>query len=123
MKNKIQSAVFNKLIPWLLTVIRIAIGWHFLYEGVAKIVAANWSSAPYLAGSKWIFAPIFTSMAESGAVTSVVDFLNIWGMILVGLGLIFGLFTRWASLGGAFNALLLFCGIPTCSGLYSWCSC
>lgn len=77
-KSKID---FNKIIPWLFSLVRIVIGWHFLYEGVAKIVAGNWSSAPYLAGSKWIFAPIFTVMAENGALTSVVDFLNIWGMI------------------------------------------
>ena len=88
MKTKSQID-FNNVVPWLFSIIRIVIGWHFLYEGVAKIVAVNWSSAPYLTGSKWIFAPIFNAMAESSTVISVVDFINIWVIILVGLGLIF----------------------------------
>jgi len=111
-----KSPDFNKITPWLLTVIRITIGWHFLYEGVAKIVAGNWSSAPYLAGSKWIFAPVFNAMANSVAITSVVDFLNIWGMILVCLGLIIGLLTRYASMGGAVMLLFYFVAYPPIPG-------
>ena len=45
---------------FMLSIIRILIGWHFLYEGITKIMAGNWSSAPYLAGSKWVFAPVFS---------------------------------------------------------------
>ena len=91
----------GRILPWLLTIVRILIGWHFLYEGIAKIMASGWSSAPYLAGSKWIFAPVFTAMAGNSSIIAVVDFINIWGMMLVGLGLILGLFSRWASLVGA----------------------
>ncbi|MEI6049172.1 MAG: DoxX family protein [Bacteroidota bacterium] len=104
------------ILPWLFTIIRITIGWHFLYEGIAKIIAGNWSSAPYLAGSKWIFAPLFHSMTESAAIISFIDFLNIWGMILVGLGLMFGLLTRWASAGGALMLLFYFVAYPPVPG-------
>ena len=107
---------FNKVTPWFFTVIRITIGWHFLYEGIAKIIATSWSSAPYLAGSKWIFSSLFHSMAESAAIIGIVDFLNIWGMILVGLGLIFGLFTQWASAGGALMLLFYFVAYPPLPG-------
>ena len=107
---------FNKIVPFFFTLLRIAIGWHFLYEGIAKIVAGDWSSAPYLAGSKWIFSPVFNSMAESAAVISVVDLVNIWGMILIGLGLIFGLLTRWASLAGAIMLLFYFVAYPPVPG-------
>jgi len=112
-KSKID---FNKIVPWLFSLVRIVIGWHFLYEGVAKIVAGNWSSAPFLAGSKWIFAPVFNAMAESVALTSVIDFMNIWGMILVGLGLIFGLLTRWACAGGALMLFFYFVAYPPVPG-------
>ena len=61
----------NRALPWLLSIIRIVIGWHFLYEGIAKITTAGWSSAPYLAASKWIFAPVFNMMAENNALVSV----------------------------------------------------
>lgn len=101
---------------YLLTIVRIIIGWHFLYEGIAKIIAGNWSSAPYLAGSKWIFASLFASMAESQTIVSIVDFLNIWGMILVGAGLMLGLLSRWASAGGALMLLLYFIAYPPVPG-------
>jgi len=107
---------FTRTGRYLLTIVRIAIGWHFLYEGIAKIIAVNWSSAPYLAGSRWIFAPIFTSMANSPAITGIVDFINIWGMILVGVGLMLGLLSRWASAGGALMLLLYFVAYPPIPG-------
>ena len=115
MKNKTKLN-FRNAAPLLLSLVRITIGWHFLYEGIAKISADNWSSAPYLSGSRWIFAPIFNAMAESPAVTSVVDFMNIYGMILVGLGLLFGFLSRWASAGGAVMLLFYFVAYPPVPG-------
>jgi uncharacterized membrane protein YphA (DoxX/SURF4 family) len=106
----------SKAAPWFISLLRIAVGWHFLYEGIAKIIAGNWSSAPFLAGSKWIFAPVFNSMAESAAVTGIVDFLNIWGMILIGLGLIVGVFIRLASAAGALMLIMYFVAYPPVPG-------
>lgn len=107
---------FNKTVPWLLTITRIAIGWHFLYEGISKIIAAGWSSAPYLSSSRWVFAPLFHSMADNATAIALIDFLNIWGMILVGLGLMFGLFSRWASAGGALMLFFYFVAYPPFPG-------
>jgi len=112
-KTKYQ---FNQALPWLLTFVRIVIGWHFLYEGISKISAEAWSSAPYLAGSRWVFGPMFNAMAENGALTAVIDFMNIWGMTLIGAGLILGLFTRWASAGGAIMLLFYFLAYPPFPG-------
>jgi uncharacterized membrane protein YphA (DoxX/SURF4 family) len=106
----------SQILPWTLSVTRIIIGWHFLYEGVTKIIASGWSSAPYLASSRWIFAPLFNAMADSTAIVAVVDFLNIWGMIFIGLGLMLGLLTRWASLGGAIMLLFYFVAYPPIPG-------
>jgi uncharacterized membrane protein YphA (DoxX/SURF4 family) len=107
---------FNKVVPYLFSIVRIAIGWHFLYEGITKIVISGWSSAPYLAGSRWIFAGLFNSMANNTGIIAIVDFLNIWGMILVGLGLIFGILTRWASAGGSLMLLFYFVAYPPIPG-------
>lgn len=114
--SKDKEFRFEPAVPWLLTIVRIAVGWHFLYEGITKIIAGTWSSAPYLAGSKWIFAPVFNAMAGSAAVTGIVDFLNIWGMILVGLGLILGVFIRIASGAGALMCLFYFAAYPPVPG-------
>jgi uncharacterized membrane protein YphA (DoxX/SURF4 family) len=107
---------FNLVTPYLFSVIRIAIGWHFLYEGISKIHIGNWSSAPYLAGSKWIFAPLFNAMADSAGISTFIDFLNIWGMTFVGIGLILGLLTRWASAGGAIMLFFYFVAYPPIPG-------
>ena len=78
----------------IFTLLRVAIGWHFLYEGLVKLFTPGWTSAEYLEMSNWIFAPLFQSMAGNPTVLFIVDLLNIWGLILVGLGLILGIFTR-----------------------------
>jgi len=115
MKTRAESGA-DRLITWLLTLVRIVIGWHFLYEGIAKLMSPDWSSAPYLAGSRWIFAALFNAMAESPAMVGFIDQMNIWGMILVGLGLITGLLTRWASLGGVVMLLFYFVAYPPVPG-------
>jgi len=115
MKTKSENA-FPPLIVWIFTIIRIAIGWHFLYEGISKIIAGTWSSAPYLAGSKWIFAPLFNAMAESSSMIALIDFINIWGMILVGAGLMLGLLVRWAGAAGAVMLMFYFVAYPPLPG-------
>ena len=56
---------FSPVQRWALLILRIAIGWHFLYEGVVKLGDPNWTSAGYLAESKWIFSGIFHSIASN----------------------------------------------------------
>lgn len=85
---------------WTLVILRVAIGWHLLYEGIIKIMNPNWSSVGYLMDSKGIFAGTFQSWAANPGVLNVLDFLNIWGLILIGAGLILGIFTRVAAYGG-----------------------
>ena len=89
----------------LLSVLRLVIGWHFLYEGMVKLLDPHWSSAGYLAGSTGPLAGLYDRVLASPALLTVVDQLNIWGLILIGLGLMLGLFTRLAA--GAGVALLV----------------
>lgn len=107
---------FPKAASWILTIVRIVAGWHLLYEGIAKIADGSWSSAPFLSGSRWILAPVFNAMSESALITAVVDFLNIWGMILIGLALIIGIFIRFASAAGATMLLFYFAAYPPIPG-------
>ena len=44
-----------------LVTLRFLIGWHFLYEGISKLLNPYWSSAAYLLDSKWIFSGIADS--------------------------------------------------------------
>ena len=88
-----------------LVALRLAIGWHFLYEGLAKLANPNWTSAGYLLDSAGFLKNFFFWMASNPNVLKVVDLLNIWGLILVGLGLLLGAFTRISIV----SALVLLC--------------
>jgi uncharacterized membrane protein YphA (DoxX/SURF4 family) len=46
-----------------LVLLRLAIGWHSLFEGVAKYQSASWSSEPYLRESVGPLAPRFRNLA------------------------------------------------------------
>lgn len=104
MKNQSKTFAF--------TVLRIVIGWHFLYEGVVKLFNPNWSSASYLMESKWLFSGVFHTMISNNTTLQIIDFLNIWGLIIIGLCLFIGLFTRIASISGALLMLLYYIANP-----------
>jgi uncharacterized membrane protein YphA (DoxX/SURF4 family) len=106
----------KKYSSYLLTLLRILVGWHFLYEGIVKLINPAWSAKYYLLGSKWIFAGIFHWMASSPNILKVVDFLNIWGLILIGLSLFIGLFVRWSSVAGAILLFFYFIAYPPVFG-------
>lgn len=84
----------------MLVVLRVLIGWHFLYEGLSKLVNPDWSSMGFLLDSEGFLAPLFHSMASDSGILEIVDFLNVWGLILIGLGLMLGLLTRVSIIAG-----------------------
>jgi thiosulfate dehydrogenase [quinone] large subunit len=100
-----------------LVALRMLIGWHFLYEGLAKWLNPYWTSAGYLAESEWWFKGIFLDLASNPTVLTVVDYLNIWGLILIGLGLLFGAFTRIATGAGIVLLGLYYIALPPFVGL------
>ena len=95
-----MNKTYSQTQLWMLVILRVAIGWHLLYEGIIKLMNPNWSSVGYLMDSKGWFAGTFHSIAANPDVLQVADFLNIWGLILIGLGLILGLFTRLSCYAG-----------------------
>jgi thiosulfate dehydrogenase [quinone] large subunit len=105
---------------WQLTslvLLRVAIGWNFLYEGLAKLTDPDWTAMGYLLDSKWIFSGLFQAMAANQSVLSVVDFLNTWGLILIGVGLILGVLTRIAAISGIILLMFYYISHPPLAGL------
>jgi thiosulfate dehydrogenase (quinone) large subunit len=96
---------YKKRQIFALTALRVLIGWHLLYEGLVKVIDPAWTAAPFLANSQGPFAQLFKSMAANPALLGITDQLNQWGLVLIGLSLILGLWSRWAS---AFGMILLF---------------
>ncbi len=100
-----------------LVLLRVLIGWHFLYEGLSKILNPYWSSANYLLESKWVFSGLFISIVANPAVLRIVDVLNQWGLIAIGAGLIAGCFTQVATISGIVLLLLYYVAAPPFVGL------
>ncbi|HOX39125.1 MAG TPA: DoxX family protein [Candidatus Brocadiia bacterium] len=100
----------------LIVALRVAVGWHFLYEGVSKLQTTGWTAEPYLLSSRWIFSGLFQWMASDAQILRAVDLLNIWGAIAVGLGLMLGCFARAASVAGAVMILLYYAANPPVIG-------
>jgi thiosulfate dehydrogenase [quinone] large subunit len=100
-----------------LVLLRVLIGWHILYEGIAKLLAPNWSSASFLKESQWILSGFSEWIISNDGVLQAVDFLNTWGLIAIGTGLILGLFTRLSAFAGAFLLLIYYLNNPPLIGL------
>jgi thiosulfate dehydrogenase [quinone] large subunit len=84
----------------ILVLLRVVIGWHFLYEGITKLTNPDWSSVGYLLDSKGFLSGFYEAMAGNPDILAVVDFFNIWGLIGIGIGLILGVLTNVAICGG-----------------------
>jgi thiosulfate dehydrogenase [quinone] large subunit len=106
-----------------LVVLRTLIGWHFLYEGWTKVLSPAWSrdgaplarfsSAGYLRGATGPFSGLFHGLADSSWLPWL-DLLVAWSLLLVGLGLMLGLFTQLACAGAiALLALFYLSWLPT----------
>jgi thiosulfate dehydrogenase (quinone) large subunit len=100
-----------------LIALRTVIGWHFLYEAYYKIVSpawspgggplTPWSSAGYLKGASGPLARVFQRLINSGATPWIDRSVKI-ALLLVGLSLLLGLFTRIGASGALFLLSLFY---------------
>jgi len=100
----------------LLVLLRVLIGWHFLYEGLSKAINPDWSSVGFLLDSKGLFSQLFISLASNPGILRVVDLLNTWGLVAIGLGLIAGCLGRVAKAGGILLLTFYFLSHPPMIG-------
>lgn len=110
---------YTKFQTGALVALRILIGWHFCYEGLAKLTSTYWTSAGYLAESRWFLHGTLLKVAASPSGVTAVDVLNEWGLLLIGLGLMLGLLTRAAAVAGVVLLALYYVAAPPFVG-YSY---
>jgi uncharacterized membrane protein YphA (DoxX/SURF4 family) len=108
MNNNRQS----NLSHYLITILRAAIGWHFLYEGLTKILAGNWSASGYLLGTSGFLSGFYHSLAQSPVLLKLVDLMNMYGLLLIGIALFIGLFIRFAAWAGIILLTLYYFAYP-----------
>ena len=96
----------------VLVLLRMLIGWHLLYEGLVKLLNPNWTSAGFLMQSEGFLKGFSNWVISSPKALHFVDLLNEWGLAILGLCLILGLFTRFASLMAGVLLMLYYLNNP-----------
>lgn len=88
--------------------LRLSLGWLFLYAGWTKITNPGWVNGlvGYLQNGKTF--PQFYSWLTQPEILPLIKILNEWGLTLLGLSLILGIFVRLSSVLGAVLMLLYY---------------
>jgi thiosulfate dehydrogenase [quinone] large subunit len=89
-----------------LLLLRLSLGWLFFYSGITKVLNPDWTAAGYLQGAK-TFGGLYQWFLQP-EVLPVVNFLNEWGQLLLGIALILGVFVRLSGVVGALLMLLYY---------------
>lgn len=126
MNSESQSRL-SGLRQFLLVALRILIGWHCFYEGYYKLMVPAWSSegvplgrwtsAGYIRGASGPVARLFERMLDAGWTPWIDNAVKI-GLLLVGVSLMLGLFTRMGCWGALFLLAMFylsaipFAGVP-----------
>jgi uncharacterized membrane protein YphA (DoxX/SURF4 family) len=94
------------------------IGWHFFFQGFGKLIWPYWTAEGYLKSS---WGP-FQKIAESSTLLAIADYATIWILILVGLFLMLGLFTRTSAVIGSLLLFSFFFALPPVdyTGFVQW---
>ncbi|MCL6267919.1 DoxX family membrane protein [Flagellimonas myxillae] len=99
-----------------ITLLRILIGWHFLYEGVTKLYNPEWTSFGYLASAQGPLKPLFTMLAQE-PMLQWVDVLNMVALLTVGITLLLGIFEKKGALVGVGLLSLYYLAHPSLPGI------
>lgn len=94
-------AKYQKIFLFLL---RILMGWMFFYAGITKILDPKWTAAGYLKGAKVLTG--FYYWLAGPNILPAINFVNEWGLTLLGVSLILGVFTRISSILGVLLMIL-----------------
>ncbi len=92
---------------WSIFALRLALGFMFLYGGYEKIeteLSGGLATKGFLSHVAGPFAGVFTSMSGNLAV----EYLLVYGELLIGISLIFGIVTRVGGVSGALLSALLY---------------
>ncbi|MDO8658842.1 MAG: DoxX family protein [Candidatus Levybacteria bacterium] len=87
-----------------LLLLRLSLGWIFLYSGVSKILDLEWTATGYLKGAQTL-TPLYNLFTRN---MDAINFLNSWGQAAIGLALILGIMLRPAAIFGILMMILYY---------------
>ena len=79
--------------------LRVTLGSMFFYAGITKVLNPEWSAEGYLKSAK-TFPALYQWFASSD-VLPIINFVNEWGLTLIGVALILGIGVRIVSISGS----------------------
>lgn len=89
-----------------LFLLRVAMGWLMFYAGITKIIDPSWSAEGYLKRAKTFEG--FYALFLHPSILPVVNIINEWGLTLLGVSLLLGVFVRVSSILGAILMILYY---------------
>ncbi len=89
-----------------LLTLRLSLGFLMFYAGITKVLNPMWSAEGYLANAK-TFSGLYQWFSNP-EILPVVNFLNEWGLTLIGVTLMLGVFVRLSAFLGALMMLLYY---------------
>lgn len=101
---------------FFLVVLRLLIGWHLLYEGMVKFLDSSWTSEAFLQNAYGPLAGFYHHLASDNILLMIVDLLNEWGLVLIGISLMLGFLTNIGIVGGLMLLLLYYLASPPLMG-------
>lgn len=90
-------------------ILRVTLGFLMFYSGIAKVADPAWSAGGYIKGAKTFTS--FYNFLLGPSILPIINFLNEWGLTLLGISLIFGIFVRLSAVFGIILMILYYVAI------------
>jgi thiosulfate dehydrogenase [quinone] large subunit len=95
-----------------LFIMRMAIGWLFLHEGLYKLFTPGWTAQIYLAQSEGPLQSLFQWVVTNDTLISLSNYCVITMLSLTGIFLMIGLWERIAAIVGMVLLLFFYLAYP-----------
>ncbi len=113
---KFEIMAYSKRQIFFLVLLRLFVGWHFLYEGLAKWLQPSWTARGYLQAAEGFLAPFFHWLG-SDALLPFSNTLTILALLFVGLSLVLGIWEKWGAWAGMGLLAFFYLAYPPFPGL------
>ena len=100
----------GRILP--LFILRTAVGWLFLHEGLYKLFTPGWTAQYYLAQSEGPLQGLFQWMISSETITEIANYGVVLLLIATGLLLMTGFLERLASAVGMVLLVFFYLSYP-----------
>lgn len=107
---------YSKPQLFFLTLLRLFVGWHFMFEGLIKILTPGWTAKGYLMSAQGFLAPFFNWLG-SDSMINISDTLTALALITVGLTLLLGLWEKTGAFVGIGMLAFFYLAHPAWPGI------